>query len=150
MFGSTIDFSSSGYNRCIVGDENEKDMVTGATDVFLMKKVDDDPFAPNTNDPFAPGQCDDDLEDCQNNKQKCQDGDQHDKEEVEVAGQKYKIYCDRHHNTNDPIIKATGIPFVEPMAKFAICSAVRSYTTVPGVMSTTTGDKDWKTGVKKV
>jgi hypothetical protein len=49
-------------------------MVTVATDVFFMKKVDDDPFAPSTSDPFAPGQCDDDLKDCQNNKQKCQDG----------------------------------------------------------------------------
>ncbi|KAJ5644663.1 hypothetical protein N7507_010674 [Penicillium longicatenatum] len=144
-------------------------MVTVATDVFLMKKVDDDPFAPSTNDPFAPGQCDDDLKDCQNNKQKCQDGDQHDREEVEVADQKYKIYCDRHHNTNDPIIKATGIPFVECIAlcnhrssctyalwKQAggqVChlfSRQVAYTTLPGIMSTTTGDKDWKTGVKKV
>ncbi|KAJ6011420.1 hypothetical protein N7451_002832 [Penicillium sp. IBT 35674x] len=176
--GSSYCAHGAKQKQCVVGDENGTDKP--AEGVYFMTKVDDDPF-PEDQEPFPIGDCDEELKDCEDEKNKCQAAlkakglrftsaqcTRDDKQEVEVAGQEYKIYCDRYHDPSNPLLKVTGIPFVECKAlcnhrstcTYALwkqagghtChlfSRKVSYATVPGVQSTS-GEKDWKTGVRKV
>ncbi|KAF7137088.1 hypothetical protein CNMCM5793_006976 [Aspergillus hiratsukae] len=148
--------------------------------VYFMTKVDDEPFPDDPEEPFPGGDCDTELEDCEEDLKQCRAAlkakgfrftsaqcTRDNKEEVDVAGQEYKIYCDRHHDPKNPLLKVTGVPFSECMTlcnhrktctytlwKQAgghtchLFSRQVAYTTVPGIPSS--GDNDWKTAVKKV
>ncbi|KAJ5916252.1 hypothetical protein N7504_000267 [Penicillium tannophilum] len=177
--GSSYCSHGAKQKQCVVGDENGIDKP--AKGVYFMTKVEDDPFPEDDEDPFVDGECDEELKDCEDDKKKCEAAlkakglrftsaqcPRDDKQEVEVAGQEYKIYCDRYHDPSNPLLRVTGVPFVECMAlcnhrstcTYALwkqagghtChlfSRKVSYATVPGVKSTS-GENDWKTGVKKV